>query len=382
MGLAASQARLLSITSRMHDVEFEAQDIMQKKVALATQKDALYEEYLKALDSKLLKVAFVDSGILNYVDATFTSVCGYQPNRKGTYALTDSNTGRMVVDDSVFEAYQRFQGGDKYAFAFEMLGFEVRDGFDEGSLGNSELIGIQPDNECSYGLEFSGSFVDNESGKTIGYILMNDVEATVYHNHESELSGEMNKFKEALSKNDKDEVATAIQSFRSALYDDNRAKEIFDGMVAKSEYGSEIGEFKQGEFDYYVSMFEGIEAAGGCIPISKFCEDGNTDNEWFNNVVQTGTLLLNQYNKTGANRGWQEVSAATCANIQEVKDDVAIKKAEVKYNHELEKINSKDKRYDQSLNKLETERTSLDKQRESIEKVENDNIERTFGIFS
>lgn len=381
MGLAASQARLLSITARMHDVEFEAQDIMQKKVTLATRKDELYEEYCRALDAKKIQVAYSHDGVLNFVDATFATMCGYQEGRKGTYALTDPDTGNMVVDDEVYEAYQNFRGGDKYAFAFEMLGFETTDGFTEGSVGDATLIGVQQDSEHGFGLEFSGEFKDSETGETIGYILMNDIEASVYNNHETDLSDAMNKFNEALKSNNKEQIQSALESFRKTLYD-KCAKEIFEGMADNSQFdASDYGEFDQGEFNYYVKLFEGIEAAGGCTPVSKYAENGSTDNDWFNNVIQSGTLLLNEY-KTGANKGWQTINTATCVTIQEVSDDAKIKKAEAVYQHELSKVNAKDKRYDQELNKLETERTALDKQRESIEKVENDNIERTFGIFS
>ncbi len=48
MGMAASQARLLSLTSRLHDVELRAQAIESQKIALATQKDELYENYCEA----------------------------------------------------------------------------------------------------------------------------------------------------------------------------------------------------------------------------------------------------------------------------------------------------------------------------------------------
>ncbi len=384
MGLAASQARLLSITARMHDVEFEAQDIMDKKVTLATRKDELYEDYCKALDAKKIQVAYKHDGVLNYVDATFANMCGYQEDRKGRYALTDPDTGNMVVDDEVYEAYQDFAGGDKYAFAFEMLGFEKRDGFNSNTLGDSQLIGVAPDDNYCNGLDFAGQFTDSKTGELTGYNLMSDVEADVYHNHESELSDAMNKFNEALKSNDKEEIQSALEKFREELYSSKNtyAKEIFEKMAEKSQFkASDFGDFDPGEFEYYVQLFEGIEAAGGCTPVSKYAEEGSTDNDWFNNVIQSGTLLLNEY-KTGANKGWQTINTATCVTIQEVSDDAKIKKAEAAYQHELSKVNAKDKRYDQELNKLETERTALDKQRESIEKVENDNIERTFGIFS
>ena len=58
MGMAASQARLLTLTSRLHDVEYKAQNIESQKIALATQKDELYQNYCDALDAKKIQVAF------------------------------------------------------------------------------------------------------------------------------------------------------------------------------------------------------------------------------------------------------------------------------------------------------------------------------------
>ena len=59
-----------------------------------------------------------------------------------------------------------------------------------------------------------------------------------------------------------------------------------------------------------------------------------------------------------------------------------MKKAEAKYEHDLEIINRKDAEFDTDLKDLETERTALTTTMESIQKVRDENIERTFGIFS
>ena len=48
MGMSGSQARLLSITSRLNDVEFKAQGVMAQKVSLATRRDRVYKEYTEA----------------------------------------------------------------------------------------------------------------------------------------------------------------------------------------------------------------------------------------------------------------------------------------------------------------------------------------------
>ena len=63
-------------------------------------------------------------------------------------------------------------------------------------------------------------------------------------------------------------------------------------------------------------------------------------------------------------------------------DKTALAKAEAKYEHAMKEIDRKDKQYDMTLSKLETERSALTTEYDSVKKVIEDNIERTFGIFS
>ena len=48
MGMAASQARLLSITARMTDVEYKSQQISNTKVRLADESEQVANDYTKA----------------------------------------------------------------------------------------------------------------------------------------------------------------------------------------------------------------------------------------------------------------------------------------------------------------------------------------------
>ena len=102
MGMAASQARLLSLTSRLHDVELKAQNLMSQKIALATQKDELYQDYCDALDATTIKVAFMDDAAnTTYVDANYASLCNYNENRVKQYALRDNKTGNIILSVSI-----------------------------------------------------------------------------------------------------------------------------------------------------------------------------------------------------------------------------------------------------------------------------------------
>ena len=111
MGMAASQARLLSITSRLHDVEYKAQNLQNAKLQLATQQDTAYEEYLEALDQRTLTFASVDaSGHRSDLTATFNNLFSVNAANTATgdfYALIDSR-GRVVVADDLENGYDAF----------------------------------------------------------------------------------------------------------------------------------------------------------------------------------------------------------------------------------------------------------------------------------
>ena len=76
MGMAASQARLLCLTARIHDVEHQAQSIQNAKLQLATQSDQVYQEYLDALDAQTMTLKAIDikSGTQSTVAATFNNL--------------------------------------------------------------------------------------------------------------------------------------------------------------------------------------------------------------------------------------------------------------------------------------------------------------------
>ena len=58
------------------------------------------------------------------------------------------------------------------------------------------------------------------------------------------------------------------------------------------------------------------------------------------------------------------------------------KKSEAEYEYTLKQIDRKEKKIDNELAKLETERNALTTMYDSVKKVIEDNVERTFGIFS
>ncbi len=385
MGMAASQARLLTLTSRLHDVEYKAQNVMSQKIALATQKDELYQEYCDALDATKIQVAYTNSdGSTIFLDANYSTLCEYNENRTKQYSLIDSKTGKVIVDEETERMYNAFNQSDKYSFAWAMLGMGLSFSYSDTSLSDPNAYG----QGTEIGIGTAQDDYENDDGDN--NLFMTDAERYAYNNHSDKVSDEYNALKEAMNNDSKEEQTKALQTFREALYNDAEIrKDIYEYMRRDKQAPQEPVEYDEtypedfplDEFNFYANLFEEIQANGGCTSIPPQCESGENGNAWFNNMVESGRVIIEYFD----GKNWSQTSVATSTNtnmLQEVQDDTDLMKAQAEYEYQLDKINDKDTKYDQDLSKLETERTSITTEIDSIEKVRDDNIERTFGIFS
>ena len=75
MGLSSSQARLLSLTGRMHDIEYKAQHLEAQKLQMANESAHVYKEYENALNATKIQVKQMSAdGSSTYIDATYNSM--------------------------------------------------------------------------------------------------------------------------------------------------------------------------------------------------------------------------------------------------------------------------------------------------------------------
>ena len=79
---------------------------------------------------------------------------------------------------------------------------------------------------------------------------------------------------------------------------------------------------------------------------------------------------------------FENTSMSSSTKIDEVSDETSLKKTEAQYEADMNRINAKDKRYDNELSQLETERNAIKTELETLQNVAKDNVERTFKIFS
>ena len=114
MGMAAGQARLLSITSRMSDNELRAQIINNEKMRLATQSSQVSEAYVAALNEAQLMFTNYDAdNNASYQQLTFNSLTAYN-QYNNQYGLSNAS-GQILVSESDAINFQN-SGGNLNTF--------------------------------------------------------------------------------------------------------------------------------------------------------------------------------------------------------------------------------------------------------------------------
>ena len=392
MGMAASQARLLTITARIHDVEYQAQSIQNAKVQLATQSDEVYQEYLNALDATTLTIKDYEG---NIITANFNNLWGRSAvDTANSYALFDSK-GRLIVSEDEKEAYDAYKnagGNDPYEFAIYMLdggqsvgepggNLEERVATAEATVGENYLSSDSNLSKYKANMdELLAEFVTT-SGASPDDILDADCMQTFIAG--SDLDDKtLSNLKEIMQNYESAEL-----TYKNRLYQ-NYGEEVYNAANGDPAY------YDEEDFNYYVDLYKKIESAGGnCVSIEDYNEgnansDAANDSEWLKNMIECGKItvdIIKKDNKTGEfSYSATSPSSDTYLGYTTTTtiDKSALAKAEAEYEHATKEIDQKDKKYDMDLSKLETERTALTTEYESVKKVISDNIERTFGIFS
>lgn len=115
MGLAASQARLLSLTARLSDLELRAQQISNSKIRLSMEGTEASEEYLRALDKERLtiKTGMNADGSLAEQDLSYYNLTGVDSPLMTQYGLSDRN-GRLLVTKKEADAFKNSPNGDEF----------------------------------------------------------------------------------------------------------------------------------------------------------------------------------------------------------------------------------------------------------------------------
>lgn len=152
MGLAASQARLLTITSRKSDCEFQSMRYSHEKIALSRSMTDLSTQYQNSLDATKLVYDFYGTGDTSY---GLTYGLMMTPSELNGYLsiLTTDTSGKTVLN-SAYAAAARAAGIPQEGIG-SLPSQEVRNNFLDGLAANGVLTTDQA--ETYKGIQYASS---------------------------------------------------------------------------------------------------------------------------------------------------------------------------------------------------------------------------------
>ena len=292
MGLSSSQARLLNLTARMHQIEYKAARLEALKLQMANESTRVYEDYLDALDKTKIQIKVLNTdGSVTYQDMT-----NYSDFTNAGYALNYNG----VVYDGTTKAYLANNG--KY-------------------VSTSPITVSAADAAANKypGATTAGTYYQALDGS--GYIVNTSVTTT----------------------------GTGAQKTL------NFAQLCADAFGADPTAATPTG-----------PAFETV----------------------ITNLINSGdvTIVTKRSNgqfakETEFDFADYETSVSTNTGLQEVTDEVNLRKAEAKYEADMKKIDMKDRKYDTDLAALDTERNAIKQEMDTLKTVAKENVERTFKLF-
>ena len=135
MGMSSSQARLLSLTSRMHDIEYKAQKLEAQKLQMANESAHVYQKYANALNSTTIQGAVLGAdGSAKFIDTTLLVLEGNTANKLAQEIyLKDTKTDKIYVSKANADKFKLPADGnpgseiefmDRLGFKTAVLGFD------------------------------------------------------------------------------------------------------------------------------------------------------------------------------------------------------------------------------------------------------------------
>ena len=100
------------------------------------------------------------------------------------------------------------------------------------------------------------------------------------------------------------------------------------------------------------------------------------------NLINSGEFVLVRANAPAVPDEEDFTSVSTNTNLQEVNDEIELRKAEAKYEADMKRIDVKDRKFDTDLAAIDNERNAIKQEMETLKTVAKDNVERTFKLFS
>lgn len=120
MGMAASQGRLLFMTARLSNNEFEQQSIAYSKQRLAETAQLANDKYLEALNATSYQILVGYNGTdANFENVTYSQLTGPNNVAVGKQYIVQDRDGKILVTQAIADAFEKKANGDYNKFLKE-----------------------------------------------------------------------------------------------------------------------------------------------------------------------------------------------------------------------------------------------------------------------
>lgn len=164
-----------------------------------------------------------------------------------------------------------------------------------------------------------------------------------------------------------------LNTYNAAVLDESGKQTAYNTAKAVLEALSDV--VTTDNTDYYTNLYNRMKQ--GYFTMTNEGNSLNSPN-WLQNQMMQGNLFLERVDQ---DKKWNQISYTADTNIVETTDDKDMAKAEAKYQTDIASIQSKDKKFDVQLTKINTEHNAIQTEIDSVKKTIDKNIERSFKIF-
>lgn len=354
MGMAASQARFLGLTARKSNNEYEAQQINQKRLDLASQQEGIVKRYNEKMNNRMFfYLRDPDLSTLNK-QLTYWDIVNQIDNEENPgmgYRLTDANGNIIVPNYPAVDLTDPEIAAvvNKYNVVEEIKDNTIlQENLEKGTWtlkakrtdddGNEHWFEI-PFDEATFIEKMRAENPKDETDKEY-WRLFNTLAPKVD-----------GKYQELSYEN-----LTTIKNLEIRVYD-------AEGKIVVPELPEDDKTIVYGQY----------QVDGYCVDPT-YLEEKLRQGEWFIQTPKIGS--------TGYVEEWNTVPWQGLPNIQDSynsEDDAA---AEAEYEYMTSKFQKQDKMLELRLQQLETEHKAIETELDSVSKVLKDNIENSFKTFA
>lgn len=284
MGMAASQARLLSITSRMSDNELRAQLINNSKMRLTEDSSKASEKYISALNQVELMMSNKDTlGNNMYQQLTYNNLTAYS-SYNNQYGLINKSGGLVVSELDAAKYEEAIAAADNNPETDALTEFLKSYGLEKDTTSYYESNGIDDDLKTRY--EGDVKYDDNAnriSGLHYGYELSKtSSEYMVYNRLLDDYHQADKALTNAISSNMKNYLYGYKPSGESTNYETK-----YDEVI---KYNTDNGKTptiseSQQSLNYINKLFQEMTSSG-YINTDAYNENGNKVKSTFYNQMQ------------------------------------------------------------------------------------------------